>query len=347
MIIHKTLLALFLVGVLLPPVSSGHEAGTVQLTLSVPDRTVRAEMDLVDLDYVLGVDANGDAVITAADIGLRQAAIARYVADNITVGGCGFRADDFNVGLRRAASPSVIVDAELDCTAEPSSVASSLLAELPNYRTILLVGSGGTTTSFVLDDAVALDIAEQAGFPTFFTEGVYHILIGIDHIAFLLILVLPLALHGTWQQRLRSTAGIVTAFTVAHSITLTLSALGHISLPARPVELVIAVSVVFAALFNLAKSKRLHGGMLAYVFGLIHGFGFAGALGDLAIADGLTVSNLLAFNLGVEAGQLLIIAVALPILSGLGRLKGFRSRLVPAGSTAIAVLGMMWIVERF
>lgn len=143
-----------------------------------------------------------------------------------------------------------------------------------------------------------------------------------------------------------STSKIVTAFTVAHSITLTLSALGHISLPARPVELVIAASVVVAALFNLVKSRRLHGWTLAYVFGLIHGFGFAGALGDLAIADGLSLGNLLAFNLGVEAGQLLIIAVALPLLFGLSRLKGLRYRLVPAGSTAIALLGIMWIFER-
>lgn len=111
-------------------------------------------------------------------------------------------------------------------------------------------------------------------------------------------------------------------------------------------EILIAASVVIAAVLNLHRQPLLPTWVWAYVFGLIHGFGFAGALGELATSDGLHLTGLLAFNLGVEVGQLRVGAIALPVLGVLEKLAPLRGRLAPAGSTLIAVLGLFWILER-
>ena len=138
----------------------------------------------------------------------------------------------------------------------------------------------------------------------------------------------------------------MTAFTVAHSLTLSLSALGHLGLPAKPVELLIAATVVLAAGRNLRRGASVPGWPLAYVLGLVHGFGFAGALGDLAIATGITPLAVFAFNLGVELGQLLVVAIALPVIGMLARPTALGTRLVPTASLLVACIGVFWFLQR-
>ena len=182
---------------------------------------------------------------------------------------------------------------------------------------------------------------------TYLALGVEHILTGIDHLLF--VLALLLLTRGTW--RLVKT---VTAFTVAHSVTLGLATLGIVHVPSRPVEAVIALSIVFVAA-EIVQARRGRAGLaahmpwiVAFIFGLLHGFGFAGALSEVGLPEGHVPVALLFFNLGVEAGQLLFIAAVLALVAGARRIPMAWPRwagLVPP--YAIGSLAMFWVIQRF
>jgi hypothetical protein len=184
---------------------------------------------------------------------------------------------------------------------------------------------------------------------------VRHIWVGYDHILFLLSLLLPAAL--VWQGRRWLPAAqlrepsldvvrTVTAFTVAHSITLSLAALGVISLPSRWVESAIAASVLLAALNNLFPLVHGRRWAVAFGFGLIHGFGFASVLADLGLPKDALLLALVGFNLGVEAGQLAIVALFLPLAFSLRATRAYRVPVFAGGSTAIAGVAAIWLYER-
>ena len=139
---------------------------------------------------------------------------------------------------------------------------------------------------------------------------------------------------------------VVTAFTVAHSVTLSLAALQWISLPPRLVESVIAASVVLAAMMNLQALPKLRRWQAAFAFGLVHGFGFASALGDRGISGPGLVPTLIAFNLGVEIGQLVVVLTLLPLAYALRRVSGNGPGLLRTGSAAIALVALLWFIER-
>jgi hydrogenase/urease accessory protein HupE len=170
------------------------------------------------------------------------------------------------------------------------------------------------------------------------TLGVEHILTGFDHLVFLLGLLLV-------GGRLRTLLGIVTAFTVAHSLTLAAAATGLLTPPPALVEAAIAGSILYVGLENFFVREPRHRWRLTFVFGLVHGFGFAGALAEIGLKDHL-VPTLLGFNLGVEAGQLAVLAVALPLLMWARRSEGFRLHGVRLASLAVALAGGLWLVER-
>ena len=181
---------------------------------------------------------------------------------------------------------------------------------------------------------------------TYLALGVEHILAGIDHLLF--VLALLLLTKGTW--RLVKT---VTAFTVAHSITLGLATLGLVHVPPKPVEAVIALSIVFVA-SEIVQARRGQQGLaarvpwiVAFTFGLLHGFGFAGALSETGLPEGHIPVALLFFNLGVEAGQLLFIAAVLALVAGARRIRIVWPRwagLVPP--YAIGTLASFWVIQR-
>jgi hypothetical protein len=190
---------------------------------------------------------------------------------------------------------------------------------------------------------------------TFVREGVTHIWLGFDHVLFLLALLLPAVLRresGQWtatdrfREPLVRVVKLVTAFTVAHSITLSLAVLGVLALPPRVVEPIIAASVIAAALNNLRPWFGERGWMVAGGFGLIHGFGFAGALLDLGLQGSALATALVSFNVGVELGQLAIVAAFLPLAFGLRHSWGYRVLTVRFGSAAVAALAAVWMAER-
>lgn len=181
---------------------------------------------------------------------------------------------------------------------------------------------------------------------TYFVTGIEHILTGYDHLLFVLSLVL--LLNGAWRV-----AATVTAFTIAHSFTLVATTLNLVSLPRAPVEAAIALSIVFLAVEIVKRdpgtqrlSERIPW-IVAFLFGLLHGFGFAGALAEIGLPQGEVPVALLTFNLGVETGQLIIVGTAIAALSALKRLKAQWLR--PAETVAAYAIGAvsaMWLIER-
>ncbi len=197
-----------------------------------------------------------------------------------------------------------------------------------------------------------------AAFGGFVREGIHHILIGYDHILFLLSLLLPAVWQrrregdrtrwvpaADWRQVLVSVLKVVTAFTVAHSITLALSVFDIVNPPSRWVESIIAASVVLAALNNVWPVISEARWKLTFVFGLVHGFGFASALKDAGLAHGDLVAPLVGFNVGVEIGQLCIVALVLPLAWALRGTRTYRGAFA-GGSLAIAGVAGLWFVQR-
>lgn len=177
----------------------------------------------------------------------------------------------------------------------------------------------------------------------FVKQGVWHIWIGFDHVLFLLALLVVC-------RSFRSCVVIISCFTLAHSITLALAALNVVSLPPRLVEPVIAASIVFVGVENLLRRGEEPRGrwLLTFGFGLIHGFGFAGALRELGLGRGGegVALPLLTFNLGVELGQIAIAAVVLPVLLHLRKNEKFTARVLPTFSAAVALAGAFWFLQR-
>jgi len=197
----------------------------------------------------------------------------------------------------------------------------------------------------------------------FILDGVHHIAIGTDHILFLMSLLLvsvwqrpgharwwpPMAgwrPRSGWGGSIGEVLRLVTAFTVAHSITLGLATFGLLSPPSRWVESLIALSVLLAAIDNLLPLLRTPRWTVVFGFGLVHGFGFAGALQDLGLARGDLAAPLLGFNLGVELGQLALVSVTLPIIGLLRSTPLYRWVFVGGGSALIAVMATVWLIER-
>jgi hydrogenase/urease accessory protein HupE len=168
--------------------------------------------------------------------------------------------------------------------------------------------------------------------------GIEHILTGYDHIAFLLALIV---IGLSFKEVLK----IITAFTVAHSITLLLAALQIVSLNSRFVESAIALSICYVAVENLLRKKVNYRWVITFLFGLIHGFGFASALQELIVGQSNLLISVLCFNMGVEIGQLMIVSFMLPVLYLLR--KKLNPRMITAGaSLAVFILGFTWLIER-
>jgi hypothetical protein len=179
----------------------------------------------------------------------------------------------------------------------------------------------------------------SSGFAHFVKEGVLHILGGIDHILFILSLLIVI-------RRWRELGAVVTSFTVAHSVTLALGALGVVHISPRIVEPLIALSIIYVAVENvvrLAPRARLG---VTFGFGLVHGFGFSSVLRDLGLPRGQLVPALLGFNLGVEAGQLIIVAPLFPLVFWLqGRAAAYR-RVRVGVNASVALVAAWWFVQR-
>ncbi|NOU92449.1 HupE/UreJ family protein [Paenibacillus sp. LMG 31456] len=173
---------------------------------------------------------------------------------------------------------------------------------------------------------------------SFFFLGMHHILTGYDHLLFLFALLLR-------KQTFKQYAAIISAFTVAHSITLTLAVLGWVSLPSRLVESVIALSICYVAVENIFRKDVRYRWILTFIFGLIHGLGFATVLQEMELPKSNLAFSLISFNVGIEVVQLLLVLLLFPLLKMLHQVH-FSRQSVTYGSIAISLLGGFWLIER-
>jgi hypothetical protein len=366
-------LALALLATALPALA--HKPSDSYLTLDAKGETVTGRWDIAlrDLDFALRLDADGNGEITWGEVRARHADIAAYATARLTVLGdssaCPVTVgeqliDEHTDGAYSVLPLTLHCDTPDDAAPQRLSVAYTLFADLdPQHRGLLKLSAHGRARSAVLvpnapPQLFDLGVADRwAQFADYVREGIWHIWIGLDHILFLLSLLLPSVLAwqaaaSRWQavahagDALWGVFKVVTAFTLAHSITLSLAVLGVIELPSRLVESVIAASVVAAALNNVWPRVIARLWLVAFGFGLVHGFGFASVLADLGLPGDALALSLVGFNVGVELGQLAIVLVFLPLAFALRRTAFYRRWVMVAGSLFIALLAGTWFVER-
>jgi hydrogenase/urease accessory protein HupE len=241
-------------------------------------------------------------------------------------------------------------------TASRLTVRSVLLDRLPfgHRQYFALTGANHATLAEKLlsgaNREVEVPLAEAAvatapvshPFTEFLGMGVKHILTGYDHLLFLFAVLIGC-------KQISSIVKIITAFTIAHSISLALSTLGWVVIPSSVIEPMIAASIAYVGIENLlCRGAISHRALLTFGFGLVHGFGFAGALHDMGVGEnGSAVAiPLLAFNSGVEIGQMMVAAVILPILWRFKDKPQFNLRWAPACSVCAALAGGFWFVQR-
>lgn len=328
-------------------VASAHVTGTGLATLDVDGSALRYRLAVVASE----VDYHGGRLLAEAAAGDRGAVerVTGFARDYARFSIDGEACQPGAVTIRTAGgADKVVLEMTLSCARSIGVLA--MRDEWPDlmgahFQTLLSVRVPGRPSfDFIFFEArrtATLDLTApvDTGWPRFIAMGVEHILGGIDHLLFLVALLA--LVRGFWP-----TVTIVTAFTVAHSMTLSLAALGLVDVPSRMVEPLIAASVVWVALENvLSPSGAGRRWLVAGLFGLVHGLGFASALRELGLPPDGMVRALIGFNVGVELGQLAFIAVVLPPLAWASRPEHL-PRLPQFLSLVVACLGAVWFVER-
>ncbi len=352
----------------LTPVAA-HKSSDSYLSLRLNGQEIIGQWDVAlrDLDHALGLDSNNDGIITWGELRSLHGRIASYLLSRLAFQSdgkpCKTRVIEHLVDDHSDGAYEVLKFAA-DCAGRPQilEVGYDFFFDLdPQHRALLRFEVNGQTHAAVLspsqktwrlqDDSVSW----LRTFLDYFNEGVWHIWTGFDHILFLCALLLPAVLSqraGRWigvtefGEALRNVLKIVTAFTLAHSITLSLAVLGFISLPSRLVESAIALSVITAALNNLRPVAQGRLWVVAFGFGLVHGLGFANVLVELGLPAGALAVALVSFNLGVEAGQLVIVSAILPVAYLCRHWWLYPRFVLGAGSCGIVAVASVWLIER-
>jgi len=346
----------------------GHAISTNYLQLhDSGGESVQATWDLgaADLHWALGLDGNGDGRVVWSEIESRRDAIAALAAANLRIRRngtvCPVHLDDLLL-TQHAGEPSISLQLHATCPAGSHlEVASTLFAQQDASQKTLLDATTtvGSFTTVLAPTGVAWVAPRStswlATFLEFVGQGTWHVWIGYDHIAFLLLLLLPSVLRRSPQGWSAAPSGrravhdlliIVTAFTVAHSITLALAATGTARPPVRLIEASIAFSIVAAGVLNLSPGAARWRLALAFGFGLMHGFGFANALAELGARGAHLVPALAGFNVGVELAQLSIVLLVFPALLRARACNFYQLRFMPAMSIAVAMAGAVWFAQR-
>ena len=368
------MLAWLMLALLAPTAAWAHKPSDSYLTVRAAQGTstlsIRWDIALRDLDYVLQLDRDGNGDLSWGEVRQREADIIKLAVSRLTFTAAGTACALANASPMMLDKHSDGTYAVLSLNAQCASLDAPLKAGYsmlfdvdPSHRGLVQWVAPGVDTAQALvfgTESAEQVLALQPGsvwqtLKQYAKDGVWHIWIGYDHILFLLALLLPAVLlrkNGQWEPAptLRGAfievVKVVTAFTVAHSITLTLASLQIITLPSRLVESVIAASVVLAALNNLRGTIEGRRWIMAFVFGLIHGFGFASVLADLGLPQNALILALVGFNVGVEIGQLTIVAVFLPLAFWLRRTRFYRVGVLIGGSLLVALLASWWLAQR-
>jgi hypothetical protein len=322
--------------------------GYAQITVHAREVVIALSLNLFELDLLLALDRNLDARVDQEELEAKQAAILDYLRGKIAVSAAGEELPMAAgpVGIGRGADGKALLEATLLFRSVTPltafTIRSEPLTELGADHTMLAkITDEGRVEQFVFQHGAVYD-RRARGFWAhalqFLGVGVHHIFLGYDHVAFLLGLLL---MGGP----LLNIVKIVTAFTLAHSVTLSLAALDLVTLPARLVEAGIALSIAYVALENLFFTTFDRRWLVSFVFGFVHGFGFANVLKEMHLPASGLAASLLFFNVGVEVGQILIVALVVPLLWGLSRTPVHRTA-VRLASVAILSAGAFWFFQR-
>lgn len=373
MILQSKIMSQWLFGGLLlcwMSIASAHQSSTAYLSMTAQSETqpltLTYRLALRDLALLLPLDQSQDQQITWQELSSQQVAFDRLLQDQLRFSAAG-------VACAIQPSEPLLIEqvAGLTYVVQPLQTACSRVSQL-DYRLLKTIDSNhrllisralptGQTQNLLVAPAITeLSIDQHSIWQTirqFVLEGTHHLLIGADHLLFLFCILVP-AVYQTRQTRkaqlipveqpmlaLKQVIWVATAFTVAHSITLTLATLQWVQLPAQWVESVIAGSIVVAALMNLFGTHRRQV-LLAFSFGLVHGFGFANVLSDLPLQPLERFTALLSFNLGIELGQLVCILVFMPFALLLRHSSLYRWGVFSAGSALAAVIALLWMLQR-
>jgi hypothetical protein len=348
--------------------AAAHRPSEAYLTLHVDGSAITGQWEIAlrDLELLAPVDRDEDRQLTWGELQNERPRLEAALLDALSFeadgGVCPLRID----GLRlndRLDGRFAWFDLAGSCPSGPEalSLGYRLLFDLdPSHRGILVLTARGASHLAVLGPSGPhrIDLrtdSKVASFGQYLREGVHHIWIGYDHVLFLLALLIPAVLvrrQGRWEPEVRVTsalwriAGVVTAFTLAHSVTLALVAFDVLRLPSALVESAIALSVLFAAMNNIWPIVTRRQWAVAFGFGLVHGFGFASVFGELGLPEDLRLLGLLAFNLGVELGQLSIVLVVVPMLYAMRETRFYQTGIRVAGSGVVMLVAAFWLTQR-
>jgi len=352
---------------MLPVCTYGHSSSEAYLSLQIKANQASGawEFSLRDLEYVVGVDANGDGKITWNDIKQRETAIQQYILSGVHIiqreQACSVTPGETMLNNRQDTVflhlPIRVVCAD---SIEQLTLQYQLFfsQDIRHHAIWTIASSSGSVNriSSANNRWLQVDLMEPTsylGFKEFVSQGIWHIWIGLDHILFLILLMLAvenslkhLQRREHNRQRWLRVIKTVTAFTLAHSVTLALATTGWFMLPTSWVESAIALSVILAGFNVLFKWVNERLWLFAFGFGLIHGFGFASVLLDLGLQKSNLLLNLLAFNLGVELGQLVIVVLAIPVIAGLGKMNSSGIFIRHTATAGVIMLASVWFVQR-
>jgi hydrogenase/urease accessory protein HupE len=347
---------------LLPAAARGHGSSLSYLELNVRGERVIGALDVPSPELARGLylDADGDGALGTADLLRGQAVLAKWLLGTVRLVADGQPCEGVGGVPEMQADGLAVVRGTWTCAGPISElVVSTRFAETfgSGHATFARVARGDQARQGLFDDATtelhfsfAAPGAWREAAARYLVLGVEHIFTGLDHVLFLLSLVL---LGGT----LRRVVAVATAFTLAHSLTLTAAALGWASPPSRWVESAIALSIAWVAIENLVLARPAAPGSpeplalrlrwaLTFAFGLVHGFGFAGVLGELGLPQGHQALAIAAFNAGVEVGQVVILATGWPLLAWAQRRAWYRPAAVRFASVGVLSIALYWFTER-
>lgn len=361
-------LILLLVALLVSLPAQAHKPSDSYLRLTVNDQEISGRWDLAlrDLHEQINLDADGDGKVTWGDVKASQPQIFTRLHRSLSVLGDGH---DCEVTPRAMSltehSDGTYAAVQLagNCPTPPQQleVTYDFLFEMdPSHRGLFYLEFGGVHSSIFSPGRPQVTVSggnlgSNQLFFRYLREGAWHIWAGLDHLLFLLCLLLPAVLrreNGQWvpapsgQRAFWDVAKIITAFTLAHALSLTAASLDWLQLPTRWVEATVAGTIIFAAINNLTPLVRDKLWMVGFGFGLIHGAGYASVLSGLGLPNNAMVLALLGFNLGVEGGQILIAAAFMPLAFLVRRKSWYRHGVVVPGSVLAALLGGLWLVSR-
>jgi len=348
--------------------AQAHKASDSFLRIGVDQSAIEVRWDIAlrDLDFAIGLDSDADGAITWGEVRRAEAAISAHALSRLAIRGDAVDCPLLAVpGLQIAEHSDgryAVLSLSGRCTAAPAQIEIDyrLLFDIDaQHRGLLNLRHGGDiqTAVFAPDRQRQTFTSGNPArvFRTYFSEGIWHVWKGADHMLFLAGLFLPAVLRrkkGGWEPAvslpaaLRETAALITAFTLAHALTLALAASGVLSPPSRLIESLVAASVLFAGLNNLLPMVQRRLWLLAGFFGLIHGAAIAGALLELGLPVQGRVTALLAFNVGVELAQLALVAVVVPLCFAGRNSAGFRNAVLVPASLIVAIAGLAWLLQR-